>query len=106
MTGTGIEKCVVESQFHIKENQLVLGKGVLLEILPDGDVRLHNYLCNLAGINITNIYKTYEASLKDFKRFIYFYHLFHQKGTLESNCYTCIKKIHYNYKRFDEPHTK
>lgn len=97
--GTWLKRCEVLDTFSIREHQLVLHKGVLLEVLPGGDLRLHNYLCNLAGINITNMYKTYDEALKDMKRFLYFYHIFHSRGDFESNCYTCIKKVHYHYKK-------
>jgi hypothetical protein len=96
-TNTGNSKCLVLGSFIPKDDYIDINKSVLLEILPDWKLRLHNYLCNLASIDITNVFKEKNEILKDFKKFIYFFHKFHMKWNYETNCYKCIKKINYSY---------
>jgi len=98
--GTWNEKCVVLNNFIPKWDYIDINWSMLLEILVNWDLRLHNYLCNLASIDITNIYKDKNEIIKDFKKFIYFYHKFHLKWSYEENCYKCIKKLNYSYKNF------
>lgn len=102
VTETGLEKCLVLDNFAIHSDFIEVQPSVLLEILENGDVRLHNYLCNLANIDISNIYKTPQGFLADFKRFIYFYFKFQSHGDFEHNCYQCIRKIKYSYRLWNK----
>lgn len=103
VTNTWIDSCLVLWNFDVVRNMYAnIWKTMLIEILPNGDLRLHNYLCNLASINITNIYRTQQQILTDIKRFSYFYYKFHSKGDIYKNCFICIKKINYDYKMFDK----
>lgn len=95
------KKCLVLDKFIPKDNYIDINWSILLEILINWDLRLHNYLCNLASIDITNVYKERTEIINDIKKFMYFFHKFHSKGSYESNCYKCIKKINYSYRKFN-----
>lgn len=75
-------------------------KSLALDFISNWDIHVHNIPCHHAGITISNIYRSREQILYDFRKFqVFLYHLY-KSWDFWSSCYKCVHRIHYHYKKF------
>lgn len=82
-------KCMMKDYFSFKNESIYLVDHI--EIFPNWDLVFHDNLCYLGNYKISNVYRTHEQIIFDFKAYRSYLDKINSTSSQAKNCYNCIK---------------